>query len=68
MPNKGLTLLIAEDNHDLRNGLKDILTFEGFTVLAAGNGKEWPDQLKAVWLGPDHLRHHHARNGWLRVL
>ena len=49
MQNKGLTLLIVEDNHDLRNGLKDILTFEGFTVLSAGNGREGLNQLNAVW-------------------
>lgn len=48
MQNKGTTLLIVEDNHDLRNGLKDILTFEGFTVLAAANGREAIDQMKAV--------------------
>lgn len=48
MQNKGTTLLIVEDNHDLRNGLKDILTFEGFTVLSASNGREAIDQMKAV--------------------
>lgn len=48
MLNKGTTLLIVEDNHDLRNGLKDILSFEGFTVLAAANGREALNQMKAV--------------------
>lgn len=48
MQNKGTTLLIVEDNHDLRNGLKDILTFEGFTVLSASNGRDAIDQMKAV--------------------
>jgi len=48
MQNKGMTLLIVEDNHDLRNGLKDILAFEGFTVLSAGNGKEALEQMKAI--------------------
>jgi putative two-component system response regulator len=48
MQNRGTTLLIVEDNHDLRNGLKDILTFEGFTVLAASNGREALDQMGAI--------------------
>ncbi|MBN2148161.1 MAG: response regulator [Anaerolineales bacterium] len=48
MQNKGTTLLIVEDNHDLRNGLKDILSFEGFTVLAAANGREAINQMKAI--------------------
>lgn len=48
MQNQGTTLLIVEDNHDLRNGLKDILSFEGFMVLAAANGKEALEQMKAV--------------------
>ena len=48
MQNKGTTLLIVEDNHDLRNGLKDILTFEGYTVLSASNGRDAIDQMKAV--------------------
>jgi putative two-component system response regulator len=44
---KNATLLIVEDNHDLRNGLKDILTFEGYSVLAAGNGREALEQMQA---------------------
>jgi putative two-component system response regulator len=39
-PIKGDTLLIVEDNRDLRNSLKDILTYEGFEVHVAGNGRE----------------------------
>jgi len=34
------TILIVEDNHVLREGLCDILAFEGFNVLSAGNGQE----------------------------
>lgn len=48
MQNKGTTLLIVEDNHDLRNGLKDILSFEGYMVLAASNGREALDQMNAL--------------------
>jgi putative two-component system response regulator len=33
------TLLIVDDNEDLRIGLKDILTFEGFEVHLAVNGR-----------------------------
>ena len=39
------TLLIVEDNHELRNGLKEILTFEGFNVLAAVNGRDALEQM-----------------------
>jgi putative two-component system response regulator len=41
------TLLIVEDNHILRNGLKEILAFEGFTVITANNGREALDHMKA---------------------
>ena len=34
------TLLIVDDNADLREGLKDILTFEGFQVHLAANGRQ----------------------------
>jgi putative two-component system response regulator len=34
------TLMIVEDNHDLRMGLKVMLTGAGFNILAASNGKE----------------------------
>lgn len=39
MSNQGI-ILLAEDNHELRVGLHDILTYEGYTVLTATNGKE----------------------------
>ena len=39
-PDQQATLLIVEDNYDLRSGLKDILTYEGFEVLTASNGLE----------------------------
>jgi len=44
--NEGATLLIVEDNQDLRNGLKELLTSEGFSVLAAGNGREALEQME----------------------
>jgi putative two-component system response regulator len=46
-PIKNATLLIVEDNLDLRNGLKDILSFEGYSVLTASNGREALDQMQA---------------------
>jgi putative two-component system response regulator len=39
------TILIVEDNQVLREGLCDILAFEGFNVLAGGNGQEALDQM-----------------------
>jgi putative two-component system response regulator len=41
------TLLIVEDNHILRNGLKEILAFEGFTVITANHGREAIEHMKA---------------------
>ncbi len=34
------TLLIVDDNRVLREGLKEMLSIEGFSVITAGNGKE----------------------------
>jgi CheY-like chemotaxis protein len=34
------TILIVEDNNVLREGLKEMLSAEGFVVLTAINGKE----------------------------
>jgi putative two-component system response regulator len=45
MPDEDVTLLIVEDNDDLRNGLRDILTNEGFNVLTASNGIIAIDQM-----------------------
>jgi putative two-component system response regulator len=45
------TLLIVEDNHILRNGLKEMLSMEGFNVLTAGNGQEGLEQM--VMTSPD---------------
>lgn len=42
------TLLIVEDNHVLRDGLREMLSFEGFTVLVAGNGREALQQMSVV--------------------
>ncbi len=42
------TLLIVEDNNILRNGLKEMLSFEGFTVLTACHGQEALDQMGLV--------------------
>ena len=36
-------ILIVEDEAPLRNGVSDILTFEGFTVFQAKNGQEGLD-------------------------
>ncbi len=33
------TLLIVEDNHALREGLKEMLELEGYTIMSAANGR-----------------------------
>jgi putative two-component system response regulator len=42
------TLLIVEDNHPLREGLRDILASAGYTVLTAANGQEALDTMKSI--------------------
>ncbi|RPI87126.1 MAG: response regulator [Chloroflexi bacterium] len=42
------TLLIVEDNMILRDGLKEMLRFEGFHVLTAGNGEEALHQMATI--------------------
>jgi putative two-component system response regulator len=40
------TILVVEDNHVLREGLRDILVYEGFTVMSAANGLEALEQMQ----------------------
>ena len=47
MPEKE-TLLIVEDNLELRNGLKEILVSEGYSVFVAGNGREALEQMRLI--------------------
>lgn len=47
-PEKGDTLLVVDDNADLREGLKDILTFEGFDVHLASNGREALERMRTL--------------------
>lgn len=42
------TLLIVEDNNVLREGLREMLTFEGFMVLTAANGLEALQEMKTA--------------------
>lgn len=42
------TILIVEDNDVLRQGLIDMLAFEGFTVIGARNGLDALDQMDIV--------------------
>jgi putative two-component system response regulator len=46
MPNE--TLLIVEDNDVLREGLQEMLTYEGYAVLSARNGVEALEKMIAV--------------------
>lgn len=39
------TLLVVDDNHVLREGLSEMLTFEGFSVLTAANGRDALQQM-----------------------
>jgi putative two-component system response regulator len=41
------TILVVEDNHALREGLREMLSMEGFSVLTASNGREALDQMTA---------------------
>jgi putative two-component system response regulator len=43
----GELILIVEDNDSLRNGISEMLTLEGFSVLAARNGVEAVELLKS---------------------
>jgi len=42
------TILIVEDNDMLREGLREMLTFEGFATLGARNGAEALELMKSV--------------------
>ena len=42
------TLLVVEDNHILRDGLRDILAFEGYSVMTSSNGVEALERMKTV--------------------
>lgn len=42
------TLLVVEDNHALREGLREMLNLEGFTVYTASNGREALEQMKTI--------------------
>jgi CheY-like chemotaxis protein len=41
-------ILVVEDDQDIREGLVDALTTEGYTVFSASNGKEGVELLKTV--------------------
>ena len=40
MKNEEIKLMVVEDDEDIRNGIIDILTLEGFQVMESKNGKE----------------------------
>jgi putative two-component system response regulator len=42
------TILIVEDNQILREGLRDILAYEGFTILTAVHGQDALDQMGTI--------------------
>lgn len=44
----GETLLLVEDNEVLREGLREILSFEGFNVVTSGNGIEALEQMTTI--------------------
>ena len=47
------TILIAEDEKDIRELIKFSLTFAGFKVVTACNGQELIDTVKAMEIKPD---------------
>ncbi len=42
------TLLVVEDNHALREGLREMLGLEGFMVYTAANGREALEKMKTI--------------------
>jgi putative two-component system response regulator len=42
------TLLVVDDNEALREGLSEMLSFEGFTVITAGTGVEALEKMQVV--------------------
>ena len=43
-----LTLLLIDDNTDLRDSLNDVFTMEGYKVLECDNGKDTLELLKTI--------------------
>ena len=48
LPGKCKTILIVEDDEDIRNVMVDLLESEGYITEAASNGKEALDLLEAM--------------------
>ena len=48
MSNHQDTIMIVEDNQVLREGLRDILSMEGFAVMTAAQGQDAMDQIKVI--------------------
>lgn len=42
------TILIVEDNQILREGLRDILSYEGFSIFTAVHGQDALDQMRTI--------------------
>jgi len=42
------TVLIVEDDQDIRDALRDVLELDGYEVVEASNGKEGLDRLSAI--------------------
>ncbi len=74
------TILIVEDNPTLREGLCEILEFEGFSTLTAGNGQEALDVMATqlpnliladismpVMDGFEFFGHVREREDWLKI-
>jgi putative two-component system response regulator len=74
------TLLIVEDNRDMRNGLENLLRYEGFRVLSAANGAEAlkamngsspdliiSDIVMPVMDGFDLFKKVRSRSGWVTI-
>jgi CheY-like chemotaxis protein len=48
MVGKQHTVLLVEDEEDLRDGMRDALEFNGYTVVAAENGQVALDQIARI--------------------
>ena len=58
------TVLVADDDQDIRDGIEIYLKNEGYDVLKAADGKEALELLEGERSPSPHPRHYDAEYGW----